>query len=138
MRNVLATVAVIAATGPAQAQDWDCSKPDDLPQQGMNYCAHQDYLAADADLNATYKRVRGILRNTAYDSLRSDGKTEAEALRDAQRAWITYRDLACDMEGIHFRGGTMEHLLVYACLARLTRQRADELGLLVETGAGEQ
>ena len=135
---LLLVAALVGFVAPASAQNWNCNDPDDLPQQGMNYCMHQDYLKADAALNAEYKRVRNILKTTLTDFPRPDGKTEVEALRDAQRAWIKYRDLACEMEGIAFRGGSMEPLLISACLARLTEQRTNDLGLLVETGAGEK
>ena len=138
MRLTLTVCMILALGSPAHAQNWDCDDADNLPQQGMNYCADADYRAAYDELNAVYKKVRGILRDTAYDDLRNDGKTEAEALRDAQLAWIKYRDLSCQMEGIHFRGGSMESLLVSSCLERLTRQRTQDLWLLVETGAGEQ
>ncbi len=134
----IAAALIFQATPQVAAQDWNCSDFDNLPQQGMNYCVQQEFVTADAELNRVYKRVRTILRSTAYDAARSDGRTEAEALRDAQRAWIAYRDQACAMEGIHFRGGSMEPLLVAACLRRLTERRTQDLWLLVETGAGEQ
>lgn len=125
IRIALALVMLLA--GSANAQDWDCADPGSLPQQGMNHCAHQDYLDADTMLNVIYGDVRAQLDGMQ----RPDGRTEAEALRDAQRAWITFRDLACDLEGAPFRGGTMEPFLVSSCLARLTRERTNDLSLLL-------
>ncbi|MEL7117114.1 MAG: lysozyme inhibitor LprI family protein [Pseudomonadota bacterium] len=116
-------------------QNWDCSDYGFLPQQGMNYCAHQDYLAADAELNAVYQRVVAELKASEYGG-RPDGKTEVDALRAAQRSWITFRDLACDMEGIHARGGTMERLLVSSCLADKTRTRTEDLKYLISVDGG--
>ena len=120
---------------PAAAQNWDCSDPGALPQQGMNYCVHQDYLAADAELNRVYKSVRAQVADMDHGA-RYDGKTEVEALRDAQRAWITYRDLACDGAGLLMRGGSMERLLVSACLEDLTLRRIEDLKAMVSVDGG--
>ena len=51
----------------------------------------------------------------------------ADALRDAQRAWIPYRDKACAAYGYLARGGTLEPQLIYSCRADLTRSRVSEL-----------
>ena len=121
----------LVAASPAQAQNWNCSQPDTLPQQGMNWCAHQDWKAADAELNRVYKLVRSAMKRLDRD-MPADLKAAATALRDAQRAWITYRDKACAAEGFLFRGGTMEPLIVSGCMAELTRRRTQDLGFLLE------
>ena len=54
-------------------------------------------------------------------------------LRDAQRAWITYRDLACAAESTLVRGGSMEPLMYYSCLERETRSRTESLRIFGET-----
>jgi len=117
------------------AQDWDCSDVGALPQTGMNSCAYQDFLAADAELNAVWKEAVTAVKAMDYGA-RPDGKAEAEALRDAQRAWIVFRDLACDTEGIHARGGSMERLLVSSCLAEKTRARTKDLRHLISIDGG--
>lgn len=135
MRSAWALILLAGWGMSAAASDWDCSDAGSLPQQGMNYCAWQDYQRADADLNTVYKQVRKQVREMDYGA-RPDGKTEVEALRDAQRAWIAYRDLACDMEGILARGGSMERLLVASCLEELTRRRTEDLRSLVNVDGG--
>ena len=50
-----------------------------------------------------------------------------EALRDAQRAWITFRDKTCEAEGFAMRGGTAEPIVVGFCLTRVTRERIGHL-----------
>ena len=130
MKLYVLILAAVVTAGAASAQDWDCADPA-LPQQGMNFCAHQDYLDADLVLNSVYPEVRAALEAMQPDVPRPDGKTEAEALRDAQRAWITYRDMACNVEAAPFRGGTMEPFLTSSCLARLTRDRTEDLLILL-------
>ncbi len=126
-------VGAVALTGyAADAQDWDCSDPGNLPQQGMNYCAYEDYKSADADLNFAYKRARDAMRQTD-ENLPQTQRGAADSLLRAQRAWITYRDAACETEGFSFRGGSMEPFIVASCKAQLTRQRTQALRSLSET-----
>lgn len=109
------------------AQDWDCSDPGNLPQQGMNYCAALDFEAADAELNALWPRLVEQARdNDALDI--DDGRPGyEETLRDAQRAWIVFRDANCSYEGYAAKGGSLEPLLVATCRAAMTRDRIGEL-----------
>lgn len=125
-----AVALLLVGADLTQAQNWDCSDSGNLPQQGMNYCAHQDYLAADAELNRVYKQVRAKVADLDYGA-RRNGKSETEALRDAQRAWIAYRDLACDGAGLVARGGSLEPLLVATCLEDLTIRRSKDLEAMV-------
>ena len=53
-----------------------------------------------------------------------------DALRQAQRDWIKFRDGACKAEGFLFRGGTMEPLIIATCLTRLTQRRTSDLQIL--------
>jgi uncharacterized protein YecT (DUF1311 family) len=45
----------------------------------------------------------------------------------SQRAWIAYRDAECIWQGFEAHGGSMEPMLVNACLAEKTTQRIKEL-----------
>lgn len=49
------------------------------------------------------------------------------ALRDGQRAWITFRDQACLAEAYVFAGGSAQPMVYSGCQARLTEQRAADL-----------
>jgi len=115
---------------PVAAQDKpDCNNA--MTQLDMNQCANMDFQAADAELNAVYKKAMAKMRET--DSyLPDDLKGAADTLRDAQRAWIPYRDKACEAYGFLARGGSMEPMLYSSCLADLTNQRVKELQELVE------
>jgi len=110
---------------PAQAQTAvDCRNP--VSQVEMTYCAEQDWLEADAALNTVYGIAMAKMRET--DGYLPDNlKGAADALRDAQRAWIPYRDKACAAYGYLARGGSLEPQLIYSCRADLTRARVSEL-----------
>ena len=120
----LLVVAFSTLVSGSFAQEPNCKNPQS--QQEMNYCAYQDYGAADRALNKEYQRAIAFAKQ--IDSVLPEYLYGAEeALRKAQRAWIPFRDAACEAEGFIARGGTMEPLLVSNCLAFLTRQRTEAL-----------
>ncbi|CUH77742.1 hypothetical protein TRM7557_01542 [Tritonibacter multivorans] len=132
MRLVALALALLA-TGPApsalQAQDLDCSNP--LTQVEMTGCAAQAFEAADADLNLAYRMARDMARSLDQ-GLPADQIPAEIILRDAQRAWIPYRDQACEAESLLARGGSLQNQLFYMCLERLTRARTEDLRLFGE------
>lgn len=119
----MALAVLMSSQVQAQAAA-DCSNP--VSQLEMTYCAEQDWLEADAALNTVYGIAMARMRET--DGYLPDNlKGAADALRDAQRAWIPYRDKACAAYGYLARGGTLEPQLIYSCRADLTRSRVSEL-----------
>ena len=117
---------------PAAAQEVDCANA--MAQVDLNACAYQDWEAADADLNAAYKRAMALLQD--WDAnLPAAEQGGAQALKEAQRAWITFRDKACEAEGYAFKGGSAEPLLVYGCMRVLTEERTAHLTSMVEAYA---
>lgn len=110
---------------PALAQgDVDCATTS--VQAELNFCAALDYEAADAELNAAYAAAVEVARGY-------DGQQEA-LLRDAQRAWIAFRDAACSAEASLVDGGTMQPMVGSACLARVTLERTEDLRAYAEAG----
>ena len=79
-------------------------------------CAHKEFLAADAELNRTYGQLVAKL----------DAKRRAR-LKEAETAWIKYRDANCEYESSRYEGGTMRPMIHSFCLARMTASRKDEL-----------
>jgi uncharacterized protein YecT (DUF1311 family) len=109
---------------PAAAQEIDCSNT--MIQMELNQCAYQEWEAADIELNAAYKRAIGLLQE--WDAnLPEDEQGGANALKEAQRAWITFRDQACAAEGYAMKGGSAEPLLIYGCMRQLTEERTGHL-----------
>ena len=124
-----ALVALMLLAGPAAAQEVDCRNA--VAQVELNYCAEQDFLAADADLNLAYKAARAVMRQ--IDAGLPVAERGAEAtLRDAQRAWISFRDQACLAEAYSWHGGSGQPMIYSGCQARLTTQRAEDLWSLAE------
>ena len=100
-------------------------------QNEMTLCARQDFEKADADLNRLWTRL--IANARADDKSPDSGKTDTDKrseeaiLKQGQRAWVQFRDAQCEYEGLDERGGSMEPMIVNACLARLTRERIKQL-----------
>jgi uncharacterized protein YecT (DUF1311 family) len=92
------TAATTSAADP-------CADPQD--QSTMNICAENDYQKADQKLTTLYKSFRPV----------------PAKLKEAERAWIAYRDAECDFEGSFAEGGSMQPMLVSGCMATLTKER---------------
>jgi len=127
---MLTTIMSAALALLVSAQD-DPECADPQFQQAMNRCAAIDFEQADALLNALWPEV--VVRARADDAQidRSyDSRPTSEArLREAQRAWIVFRDAHCAWEGYgEARGGSMEPLIYESCRAALTRERIRQLG----------
>jgi uncharacterized protein YecT (DUF1311 family) len=75
-------------------------------------CLNSAYAQADAELNATYRRIMAVL-----------GAADKGRLREAQRAWIVYRGAACAAEAGPYEGGSGSGIARLACLEAATRQR---------------
>ncbi|MEJ6388189.1 lysozyme inhibitor LprI family protein [Gymnodinialimonas ulvae] len=99
---------------PVGAQVAPCDP--NQPQSALTQCVSEAYQAWDGLLNEAYQRVIGI----------QDASGE-ERLRQAQRAWITYRDLACEMERARYDGGSIAPMIQLQCLTRLTERRTRDL-----------
>jgi len=125
----LMPILLVATTPPP----YDC-ETDQMVQQGMNYCAYQEYIAADAALNAQWKITAAVMkeRDEQWDSNYDERPGYFATLLAAQRAWITYRDTHCASEGYYARGGSLEPLLVSTCKSKLTKDRTLSLKYLIE------
>jgi uncharacterized protein YecT (DUF1311 family) len=133
MRQSLLALPLLLVAFPAFGQEVDCDNA--MAQQDMNFCAEQDFEAADAELNTVWKDARKVAKDLDAE-LSEDLKGADKALLAGQRAWIGYRDGQCELAGFEARGGSMEPMLVSGCKATLTRARTREIKEFV--GGGEQ
>lgn len=90
---------------------WNCEGM----QTEMNACAAARFEHADDELNVLYRRQIDRLRKAS---------TKAR-LRQAQRAWIAFRDKSCVYQtGPQEKSGSIWPLEHFACMERETKQRA--------------
>jgi uncharacterized protein YecT (DUF1311 family) len=136
-RTAWAGVGLALVWGLAvQAQDVatpgevDCETAE--AQSDLNACAGMDFSDADADLNNAYQAAVAAMQATDQ-GLPQDQQGAETALREAQRAWIAFRDQTCTAEGYAFHGGSLEIMIVLECKARVTAARSEDLWAMSET-----
>lgn len=95
----------------------DCGSQD-LNQMQLTECANQAAKQADAELNRVYGALQGKIEPAAQ-----------QRLRDAQRAWIAFRDKEClfRTNGGADQPGSIWPMEVLDCTADLTRARIKDL-----------
>lgn len=130
---------VLLALLAAQEPRWNCADPQ--AQSEMNACAAIDFERADAELNAEYRlaiaHARASDREESGRRPEGDDRSGDEAtLREAQRAWVAFRDAHCRLEGYEARGGSMESMRYDGCRAEITRARIAQLR--APSAVGEQ
>jgi uncharacterized protein YecT (DUF1311 family) len=134
MISTLLLALAVQGSFDARAREYRCSAPENQSQMEMNMCAELDFERADADLNRLYREEVASAQQSDREIDASDRRPTSEAvLRQAQRAWLTFRDAQCTYEGYgEARGGSMEPMVYSGCRARLTRERIAQLGQSVE------
>lgn len=137
---MISTLLLFLQSAPAAATLPQCDQEaaERGIQQDMNICAHRDYLIAHAALNAQWKVTRAKMeaRDADWENYKPDYDTRPgwfASLLEAQRAWLTYRDAQCRVDGYTARGGSLEPLLVSTCKTALTEARTQELKELAES-----
>ena len=88
---------------------------------GIAQCVMGEHDAWDAALNREYKAARAIYK---------DDQTAADSLRDAQRAWLAWRDAECAFQYNSYGGGSMRTIASANCQMSMTAMRTLELKAL--------
>ncbi len=109
----------------AVAQDIACDP--NGPQIALNMCAQQDWDKADAQLNQVYKLAVASMQELDSYQEQEAGRIGESSLREAQRAWVDFRDKACLAEAFTFHGGSAQPMVYGSCMARLTISRVEDL-----------
>ncbi len=93
---------------------------------GMSQCLDQELQYWDARLNTSYKTVRAKRKATDAEmaELGSAAPSQGDALKNMQRAWISYRDATCDYERSQWGGGTGGGPATVSCLMYMTAEQA--------------
>ncbi len=115
MTILTCAILLLLANTTAQEQKKDpCA---DAQSQGeMNICWGKEYKVADAKLNKTYQ-----------DFMSKLDESEKTQLKNAQFAWLKYRDTNCEFVADQYKGGSMRPMIAAICLADVTNNRTTEL-----------
>ena len=123
--SALILTAFSAFAADAQASDaWVCDNSQNNAEHIQ--CADREFRKYDADLNQVYAALAKVA--IGDNKLQHGyGPPPFNALRDAQRAWITFRDTNCHWKSTAFYGGTEQAVIMSSCRALATRDRVAEL-----------
>ena len=116
---VLACVSFSGGQSLAESDGGRC--PEAMTIVEMRECLDRQYAQADRELNRAYTQLRSKL----------DGPRQA-TLRDAQRAWIVFRDTSAEFEASEEEGGSLYSITYLSVLLSKTEQRVDELEALLK------
>lgn len=90
---------------------------------GMSICTDHELEWWDGRLNQNYGLVRDRAR--AIDAEAADyAPSQADALREMQRAWIPFRDAKCEFVGTEWAGGSGAGPATIWCLMDETARQA--------------
>ncbi len=109
-------VVSILSFAPVLASE-NCDNPQ--TQTDMNICSSIAYTEADKELNVTYQKALGILKDIA--------PSKVENFKKIQRAWVEFRDLNCKFARDGYEGGTIAPLIFATCMKELTEQRTKQI-----------
>ncbi len=87
--------------------------PEGQSTHGMAQCHRRETQVWDARLNARYKKLMATLSPAA-----------AEGLKEAQRAWMAYRDAYCKAVTLPHEGGSIGVISAAYCHMDLTAHQA--------------
>lgn len=96
---------------------------------GMSLCLHSASVVWDGLLNQEYARAK----NWAVTMDQEDAKyfpeyaNRTSALREAQRAWIDFRDAECELAYSVWGSGSMRHIAGNNCILDQTAKRTIQL-----------
>ena len=132
MLTILFALLLASAAPQKQQASNPCADPQS--QLEMNRCAAAEYQKADSGLNALYDRLIKTLEKDVSDAHRENNadqikysETGLNDLKEAERAWIQYRDLHCKAAEQRFEGGSIRPLIWSGCMRQVTEHRIDEL-----------
>ena len=114
--------AAVGETRPrclGRASDRCQDAPGGATTPGIAACIAAETAVWDAILNEEYRATRAALA--------SGDPALPDALRDAQRLWIAYRDAECALAHARWADGTVRGIVAANCLLVFTAERAAEL-----------
>jgi uncharacterized protein YecT (DUF1311 family) len=124
----LLLILLLSSTGTRAGDDEENINCEDIRNTvESNFCADKDFQRADAKLNEIYKKVLAQISEAGLEKP-YDRHSWENALREGQRAWITFRDLDCKgAVPMEWSGGTGTTAAVLICMKEKTETRIREL-----------
>jgi uncharacterized protein YecT (DUF1311 family) len=126
-----AAVGFEAKTACIGALALECMEKEDGGQTtvGMSMCNRAEAEFWDGLLNKEYQLTMAWAKANDIEETKFDSQFAnlANALRDAQRAWITFRDAECGLAYAVWGSGSMCQIAGSSCFADMVAERTIEL-----------
>jgi uncharacterized protein YecT (DUF1311 family) len=136
---VLFVFPLLAAQQPTSPQNPCEEKP--TSQHQMDDCAAFEYKQADVHLDQVYRKaLQYMTDDLTRAQQRGDQKqikyedTAMATLKEAERTWMSYRDIQCKAAAQHYERGSMAAMIYSQCLTTLTKHRTADLKSIYEDG----
>ncbi len=120
----LLVLSIFAMPGKTHAESCNSASS----QSELNSCGSDAYRAADQKLNDAFKQIEHRF---------SADKDGSEQLRQAQRAWIGFRDAECKFASSGVAGGSAYTMVQQQCLRDLTEARVKQLEAYLQCEEGD-
>ncbi len=91
-------------------------------QNELNQCARSAFEKADAEMNRVYQHLISVTAR---------GESYQQRLKEAQQAWLKYRDATCESEAAINAEGTIYPTVYNYCLAQVTTERTKRLAMMM-------
>jgi len=91
-------------------------------QNELNQCARSAFEKADAEMNRVYQHLISVTAR---------GESHQQKLKEAQQAWLKYRDATCESEAAINAEGTIYTTAYNYCLAQVTTERTKRLAMMM-------
>ena len=121
---IAASLVGPAPVGLAAAQAADCNKAS--TQTDLTACAGAGAQAADAALNAIFQKLLGKISEAGRPRL-----------REAERAWLAYRDKQCAFDTLASEGGSIHPMVEAECRRGLTHAQTAHLAAQLACSEGD-
>jgi len=92
-------------------------------QNELNQCAGSAFEKADAEMNRVYQPLMSATARR--------GESYQQKLKEAQQAWLKYRDATCESEAAINAEGTIYPTAYNYCLAQVTTERTKRLAMMM-------
>jgi uncharacterized protein YecT (DUF1311 family) len=107
----------------------------------MDDCADFHYKQADAHLNKVYRKAVEYMNDDLVRAQKQGDQkqmryeeTAMASLKEAERTWISYRDIQCKAAAQQYEGGSMAPMIYSQCLTALSKHRTADLKSIYEDG----
>ena len=119
--NARATIVDHSTSSTSQTEYQTC-KENAYSTAAMEDCNDKALRDWEIELNDNYKKL--------LDDPTKDDK-QRTSLKQIQRLWLKYRENNCKYYASIYSEGTLSPIMYGNCMAKMTKDRADELSALV-------